>query len=301
MVRRKVVYAIVLAAIATAGLVATTPGANARVGGGRPLEITGTARGSELVRTSSQRFADQGFPVEPGHLHAWELASGDVIVAEALPRNLRLTSETDPTGRTHIEVSYDIGAQVEADLERIASLDGAVAATPSWAQIGGSCLEIVSNPWGWLQPCYKLRKLVNESFSRDYYSLEQFGTVQAAPFTLGKIYDGWVAAVKAPGSASMAWEDWDPLGDLTSNNCMVQPLQISVMGTGLSTGGLLCERWDMTLYQDPGHFKQLWSCGCVWPFGQPYPNSRGMKYVQGISVPGGGSVFWTLSAGLTAF
>jgi hypothetical protein len=99
----------------------------------------------------------------------------------------------------------------------------------------------------------------------------------------------------------MRWEDWDPLGDLSTSTCTIQPLQISVFNTGFSTSGLLCERWDMTLFNDAGHFKQQWSCGCLWPLGQPWPNSRGMRYVQGISVPGGGSALWTLSAGFTAW
>ena len=40
--------------------------------------------------------------------------------------------------------------------------------------------------------------------------------------------------------------------------------------------------------------------GCDWPFGQPHPNTREIDGMQAISVPGGGSAVWTLSAGFTA-
>ena len=294
--RRTSGYLMAVAAIVGATLLATTTGARAQGLPGRPLEITGTARGQELVRHAARQFADQGLTTDVQSLHAWEVAPGEHIVGRVLPSNFSSSITTDGDGRTHVELRYDITASAEPDAGRLAG-DG-IAASPSWVQIGGECFSWIRNFAGELLPCYKLRKLVGEAFPRDYYALEQYGTVQATFF--GKIYDGWVAAVRAPGSATMRWEDWDPLGDLVTNTCMIQPLSISILGTGFSTSGLLCERWDMTLYNDAGHFRQMWSCGCLWPFGQPYPNSRGMRYVQGISVPGGGSPWWTLTAGFTA-
>lgn len=295
--RRRFVYVIVIAALTTAGLVSTTPGASARGGGGKPLEITATARGAELVQSVAKRFADQGFSTDAGRLHAWELGPDEVIVGESLPANLRSSVTTSADGKTRVEVSWDVGVDGD-DAGRVAGLEGATAATPSWQIASQGCLAWMRSLLGELLSCYKVRRLVDEAFPREYYSLEQYGTVQA--LFLGKIYDGWVAAVRAPNTPVMAWEDWDPLGDLVTNNCMIQPLSISVLGTGFSTSGLLCERWDMTLYNDGGHFKQLWSCGCIYPFGQPYPNSRGMRYVQGISVSAGNGAWWTLSAGFLA-
>jgi hypothetical protein len=294
--KRKSRYLGAVATVVGLVVVATTPGARAHGLPGRPIEITGTARGHELVRHAAQQFAAQGASADVRSLHAWEVAPGEHIVGRVLPANFSSSVTTDGDGRTRIELRFDVTAATEADSGRVAA--SGVAVTPSWVQIGGECFNWIRNFAGELLPCYKLRKLVGEAFPRDYYGLEQYGTVQATPY--GKIYDGWVAAVRAPVSATMRWEDWDPLGDLVTNTCMIQPLSISILGTGFSTSGLLCERWDMTLYNDAGHFKQMWSCGCLWPFGQPYPNSRGMRYVQGISVPGGGSPWWTLTAGFTA-
>lgn len=296
--RRKSGFLVAVAAIVGATLVATTTGARAHGLQGRPLEITGTAKGQELVRHAAQQFAGQGLGAERS-LHAWELAPGDYVVGEVLPLNLTTTSSTDPNGRIRSELTFDVGASAGDEEGRVASAGDALTATiPYWTTTSQGCFAWIRNYAGELLSCFKLRRLVGESNARDFYSLEQFGTVQATPY--GKIYDGWVAAKKATASAPMAWEDWDPVGDLISGTCMIQPLSINILGAGLSTSGLLCERWDMTLYVDPGHFKQQWSCGCLWPFGQPYPNSRGMRYVQGISVPGGGNAIWTLSAGFLA-
>ncbi|MCI0345087.1 MAG: hypothetical protein L0221_06510 [Chloroflexi bacterium] len=279
-------------------LVASTPGVRANGSLGKPVDITGTTRGAELVQGAAPKFVDQGIAVDSARLRAWEIRPGEYVVGETLPRNLAARVTTPPDGRKRAELTFDVGIPAEPDAGRVASADGLLAATPTWSPIGQSCFQWIGNGAGELLSCYKLRKLVGETSSRDFYSLEQYGTVQATPY--GRIYDGWVAAVKASASASMAWEDWDPIGDLSTGNCMIQPLSISILGSGFSTSGLLCERWDMTLYRDAGHFKQMWSCGCIWPFGQPYPNSRGMRYVQGISVAGGGSPWWTLSAGFTA-
>jgi hypothetical protein len=280
---------------------ATLGSSTARVGAhglhDRPIEITGTVKGAELVRHAAQRLAGRGLSADVTPLHAWRIAADEYIVARELPRGFASSVSTDDKGRLHVELRYEVTASAGPDEGRIAGTR--IAAIPTWQPIAGQCFAWLHNVAGELLPCYKLRKLVDETFPHDYYGLEQYGTVQATLF--GKIYDGWVAAVKAPGSATMSWEDWDPLGDLTTNTCMIQPLSINVLGTGFSTSGLLCERWDMTLFQDAGHFKQMWSCGCLWPFGQPYPNSRGMRYLQGISVPGGGIPSWTLSAGFTAW
>lgn len=131
--------------------------------------------------------------------------------------------------------------------------------------------------------------------------MEQYGTLQIIDqYRVGKLYDGWVSAVKKPASASMQWEEWSPDQD-RNGSCAWTPISINVLGVGLNSGGVMCEVWDMTLYTDAGHFKERWSCGCVFPFGQPYPNSRAVRYLQAVSVPGGGSAIWTLSSGFSAY
>jgi hypothetical protein len=62
----------------------------------------------------------------------------------------------------------------------------------------------------------------------------------------------------------------------------------------------MCERWNVYKYADAGHFKEEWSCGCIFPFGQPYPNVREIDYLQTVSVANGRYVEWTLTAGFLA-
>jgi hypothetical protein len=151
---------------------------------------------------------------------------------------------------------------------------------------------------GYLDSCYVLHKMVNESDPRDFYQLEQYGSVGAGQ--LRKIYSGFLEAQQAASSSTMSWIDWSPRGTITGS-CQSVSLNVSALGVGISSSGIMCERWNITKWSAGGHFKEEWSCGCIVPFGQPYPNVREIDYMQAVSVPNGGSAVWTLSAGYTAF
>lgn len=275
------------------GLMFTATGAAAQPGK-NVTDITDSPKGRELTQRAAQKITKEGgidTPVQV--LRAWEIRTGEYVVAERMPRNFTSTVTTSPDGATRVELSYETES---ADIELAAAT---TAATPEWGITAQGCFSWISNTYGELLPCYKLRKMKYETFTRDYFSLEQYGTVQAKAYPYAKIYDGWVAAVKASSSSAMAWEDWDPLGDI-SGSCQSVPLGIDVRGIIFGASGFMCEVWDMQLYTDAGHFRQKWSCGCVVPFGQSYPASRGMKYLQAISTAGGGNAVWTLSAGFLA-
>jgi hypothetical protein len=114
----------------------------------------------------------------------------------------------------------------------------------------------------------------------------------------GKIYDGWMRGVRASSSAPMSWIDWSPRGSM-SGGCATTPISVKALGVGISASGIMCEHWDH--YQgEPGDYKQKWTCGCIFPFGQPYPNGRELDLMQAVSVANGRSVAWTLYAGFTA-
>ena len=85
----------------------------------------------------------------------------------------------------------------------------------------------------------------------------------------------------------MSWMDWSPRAS-KSGSCQGVPLSITVLGVGISASGLMCEQWNIYKYAAGGHFKEEWSCGCVYPLGQPYPQTREVDYMQAISIPGGG-------------
>lgn len=270
---------------------ATSPGPQYR-------EITATPRGRALVTATAKRHAHLG--MASTSLRAWEVAPGEYLVGPWLPANLR-TATRRRDGRQLIELRFDVSAGPGTASGTIRGRDvgpRAAAAVPTWAWQSQACFARFGDPrFGWLDSCYLIHRLKNESNPRDYYKLEQYGTVGAGQF--GKIYDGWLAAAKGPGSGAMAWVDWSPRGDV-SGSCQGIPLSVSALGVSISASGIMCERWDMTKGEAAGTFRQMWSCGCVWPLGQPWPNNREIDYMQAVSVPNGKPVVWTLSAGFTA-
>ena len=69
----------------------------------------------------------------------------------------------------------------------------------------------------------------------------------------------------------MSWIDWSPKSSL-SGSCQTIGITVSTLG----------------------------SCDCIQLFGQPYPSTREIDYMQAVSVPGGGIARWTLSAAYLA-
>ena len=192
---------------------------------------------------------------------------------------------------TTVSMSYDVGGRQSPSTSRIAADGGSVQA--AWSYISGGCFTRLQNLFGWLDSCYQVHKLTNEGDPRDFYKLEQYGSEGAK--ILGKIYSGSLGAMKASSSSAMSWIDWSPRSTV-SGSCQTVPLSVSALGVSYSASGLMCERWNMYKYEDAGHYKQEWSCGCVPTFGQPYPNVREIDYLQVISVLNGKSAIWTLNA-----
>ncbi len=289
--RRRLVAAIPLLAVVAAAVpaaVAAPPD--------RPVEVTGTARGRAVAVEAAGRHRALGVPARADRLRVWRLPDGSFLVGERLPDNLRTSTREHDDGSIDLDLSFDVGD--DGGGPRTAALDGAVtAASPTWQWREQACFSRLGNAAGWLDSCYALHKLVNETNARDFYKLEQYGTVGATPF--GKIYNGWLAANRATGSAPMAWVDWDPRENV-NGRCVRLDLEIVVLGVGFSNPALFCENNIPHKGEAAGSFRMEWSCGCIVPFGQPYPNSREIDYLQAISVPNGGAPRWTLSAGLHA-
>jgi len=262
-----------------------------------PMEITATAKGRELARQGATRHTALGVARKASNLKVWQLAGGDYLVGTRLPENLATSTTHNPDGSVVLEVSYDVGAE-DRGLPKIASLDGLTAAVPTWAWRDQDCFSRIGNAAGWLDSCYALHKLVYETSSYDYWKLEQWGTLAAKG--LGKIYNGWLAAKKASsGSSAMTWQDWSPRGNV-SGSCVNLTLRVEALGAAFTSPAFFCEQNIPHKYSAAGSFKMEWSCGCIWPFGQPYPNSRKIDYLQAVRVVNGGSVRWTLSAGMHA-
>jgi hypothetical protein len=230
-----------------------------------------------------------GEPTKGSRLHVWRIAPGEHFVADRLPPNFATTTTTLPDGRTRVDVQFDT--------ETLTAATTAATASPGWVRTGGGCFSRISNLHGWLDSCYKTHRLSGETdYYWDYYQLEQYGSVGAK--TLGKIYDGWLRG-KRSGATAMYWVDWSPRGTLTGG-CVAVPITVSALGIGISASGLMCERWDIYKSSTGGDFKEQWGCGCIIPFGQPYPNVREIDLMQAVKVIRNARPTWTLSGGFTA-
>lgn len=261
----------------------------------RPLEVTRTAGGQRIVASAVEQLRLVRPNAASEVLRVWELMPGEWLIGEALPENLRVEPVIGPDGPT-ADISFTVGRSLPVTppdpAPAVASASG-----PSWIWLEQRCFARLSSLYGWLLPCYVEHGMVNEADPRDFYQLEQYGTVAATLY--GRIYNGWLAAVRASDSAPMSWIDWSPRGSL-SGSCTTVSLSVSALGVGISSSGVMCEHWYIYLYEDAGHFKEQWDCGCIYPFGLLYPNSREIDYMQAVSVPNRGVPRWTLSAGFLA-
>ena len=256
----------------------------------RPADVTETSLGRRLAAEAAERHEALGVARKGTKLRVWRIAPGDHVVGGRLPTNLATSATELPDGTVQLGLSFD--TDVAPSTRAIAA-----ATTPTWVRTGGTCFSRVHNQWGWIDSCYKTHRLSGESdYVWDYYQLEQYGSVGAKE--LGKIYDGWMHGKKS-GAATMYWVDWSPRGTI-SGGCVTVPISVAALGYSISASGLMCERWDIYKAATGGDFKEKWSCGCIVPFGQPYPNVREIDLMQAVKVVRNARPTWTLSAGFTA-
>jgi hypothetical protein len=271
-----------------------TPAATARAG---VHEITATARGRALLAEAAERGRELGTRARTSALRVWELRPGDYFLAKRLPLNLRLEVQRDQTNGAWLSVvSFDVTAQ--APRARVASAQIA-AAGPSWWWLDEYCFARMTTTAGWIDSCYNLYGMVNETDTRDFYSLNHFAMFGAADRTDKAVYSAFVQSARASTSASMSWIDWKPRSSI-SGPCQVVPLSVSAKSVSLSFSGFMCEQWTPYKSSTAGNFKTSWSCGCFIGFGVRYPHTRQAEYAQVVSVPGGGVPRWTLSHGIHA-
>jgi len=287
---RRLLAAVVL----VSGLSLVLPAlATARPPSGSPAEITQTATGRRLATDVAGRHARLGVPVRADELRVWRLGPGDYLIGTSMPRNLRTSAVATADGAIELSMAFD----TEPLRSQSISSTTSAGTQAAWRWVSQGCFSRIQNVFGYIDSCYAVHRLTGESDPRDFYKLEQYGTVGAK--LLGKIYDGSLSAAKSAASAAMSWIDWSPRGSL-SGSCVTVPLSVSALGIGFSASGVMCERWNIYKAAAAGQFREEWSCGCIVPFGQPYPNAREIDYLQAISVGGGKLAQWTLSASFRA-
>ncbi len=265
-----------------------------------PVEITETPLGRDLARRAAARHAAAGVPVKARDVTVWEIGPNGFFVGGHVPDKLRLSVVRARDATTRARVSFVVGTSVEGARSRTGPAPAPASATatvtiPSWAFLDAGCFaRLGGGGLGFLDACYSLHQLVNETNAKDFYKLEQYGTLSAG--IAAKIYSGWMSAVRASGSSTMHWVDWSPRGNVRGG-CQNLTLKVEALGISFTSPAYFCENNIPTKSEAAGSFRMEWSCGCIYPFGQPYPNSREIDYLQTVSVANGGSVRWTLSAG----
>ncbi len=267
-----------------------------------PVEISATPVGHDLADRAAARHARAGVAAKAAALRVWQLGPGEFFVGARVPEGLGTTTGRSPDGSTRFDVRFDVGAAGAIGRRRggVSTTPSATATVvPSWAFLDAGCFaRLGGGSFGFLDACYSLHRLANETNAKDFYKLEQYGTLGAG--IAAKIYSGWMAAGKASsGSGAMSWVDWSPRGSV-KGGCQNLTLKIEALGVSFTSPAYFCEDNIPTKYEAAGSFRMEWSCGCIYPFGQPYPNSREIDYLQTISVANGRPVRWTISAGYLA-
>jgi hypothetical protein len=262
-------------------------------GGPRTIvEVSTRPEGQEIAAQAAARHSARGIATTASQLRVWRIGHGDYVAGRQLPVGLEVGGP-DPDGGV-VSLTYEVGGRLIAARPRRTARLASTAAT--WVWLAQGCFSRLTNGKAWLDSCYALHGLTNESDPRDFYQLEQYGSL--APTQLFKIYDGWLAARPASGSSPMSWIDWSPRGS-KSGPCQTIPLSVRALDVSISASGLMCEHWNIAKGVAAGEFQEQWSCGCIYPFGQPYPNIREIDSMQVVSVPSGGIVRWTLAAGFS--
>jgi hypothetical protein len=287
------------AALVMVPLLLTGPVAPVAAAGGEPQDVSLTSTGKALAAKAAQRFTLMGFATSTEKLRVWSLEPGEYLIAGRMPANFTSSVTLGPDGRVEMSASYTTPTVLDAvATSGMQVAPEAVESAPYWGTVNWDCFARDSNTWGWFDTCYKTSKLYGETDSRDYWTLEQYGTAGASIF--GKIYSASLSASRNGSGSTMSWLDWKPRSTVTGS-CVWKGLTVSALGVSLDSGGILCEKWVPTKYADAGHFANKWDCGCIWPFGQPYPNEREVDLMQTQAIPQGGWPVWNLYESLSAF
>lgn len=247
-------------------------------------------RASELA---ASLFAHEGVTVDLEDLHTCATPDGWIVAPKWIEPSAGSTAESDvPSGRA---VQYVLSVPVGERIQRLSGPDSPArneptAVSPYWLERESSCFAWIRNGSAYLAPCYYIHQLMNDGDgTRDYFALKFRATSGG-----GRRWDAWLESIRPSSSARQYWYDWAPGGDVTSN-CQNVSLGFPVLGVIATMTSTRCERWDMTLWEDPGHFRNKWNCDC-W-FG--IDADREVAFQIAVKMNQGTTPRWTLSAGFT--
>ncbi|WDE03104.1 hypothetical protein SG34_016980 [Thalassomonas viridans] len=159
----------------------------------------------------------------------------------------------------------------------------------SWGMQAHHCFSRYEGSTGWIDSCYKVHKLSGDGDSNyDYFQLEHYATAKGK--SIWGLTRATLEASKASSSDSMQWVDWNPRADLDVGNCSTVSLQVTAQAVGISTSHNICDKWDITKYSTPGHFKNEWKSSS-----SAQRSEREVAYMIAVKVAQGGWPVWSLT------
>ena len=249
-------------------------------------DITGTAKGRQLIREARERFERRGH--KAGELRAVRDGSGILVV----PKESRLVvyGRTMKNGKDLPLLAPLTPEDPASVTESSEAAELAAMAAPTWSFVGNHCFTQISDTWATLDHCFYKYKLANDgSGSYDWYALNRYGTASNnSPWVLDQAK---IRAYRYSGS-SQTWADWTPRSNWSAGSCSTVTIGITSPVGGLSKSFERCpEKVTFTKSANGSQpdYTQTW-------FGRRTRGNRELNFEIAVRVKQGGTATWTLPA-----
>ena len=249
-------------------------------------DITGTAKGRQLIREAKERFERRGHKAD--ELRAVRDGSGILLV----PKQSRLVvyGRTVKNGKDMPLLAPLTADDPASVTESSGAIEVSQVAGPTWSFVGNHCFTQISDTWATLDHCYYKYKLANDgSGSYDWYALNRYGTASNnSPWVLD---EAKIRAYRYSGS-SQTWADWTPRSNWSAGSCSTVSISISSPVGGLSKSFERCpEKVTFTKSANGSQpdYTQMWS-------GRRTRGNRELNFEIAVRVKQGGTATWTLPA-----
>ena len=249
-------------------------------------DITGTAKGRQLIREARERFEGRGH--KAGELRAVRDGSGILVV----PKESRLVvyGRTMKNGKDLPLLAPLTPEDPAWVTESSEAAELAEMAAPTWSFVGNHCFTQISDTWATLDHCFYKYKLANDgSGTYDWYALNRYGTASNnSPWVLDQAK---IRAYRYSGS-SQTWADWTPRSNWSAGSCSTVSIGITSPVGGLSKSFERCpEKVTFTKSANGSQpdYTQTW-------FGRRTRGNRELNFEIAVRVKQGGTATWTLPA-----
>ena len=269
-------------------------------------DITNTKAGQTEAKAVLARWQAKGLNLRLDDVKVYNFGTAETPDILVLPNDLQFQSTA--TEKSVANKVLNVNAETAITIKPEA-LDKALkeqtpspnAINASWNLIYHRCLarkvRTVTINWqnaelGWMDTCFKVHKIADDGNQwRDYWQLEVYGTARSThPFVLTQAN---IEAQKASTSTAMRWVDWSPRSDLDKGGCTSVPIGISAIGLSLTSVFSVCDKWDITKFEEEGRFRNSWR-GSSWVAWWNIEAEREVAFMEAIWVSEGKTPVWNI-------